>query len=93
MKINFALFLLLFISILVSCNVDKKVLFEPQVEQEVVIPTLNLDLDKPIDNLTAFVKVRGSLDSLEEVIYYANGAIYGVVDGPLAYKGSFTVYG
>jgi len=45
------------------------------------IPALNLDLDNPIDNLTAFVKVRGSLRDGEEVIYYANGKIYGFVEG------------
>lgn len=43
--------------------------------------SLNLDLDKAEDNLTAFIKMRGSLTDNEEVIYYANGKIYGVVDG------------
>lgn len=43
--------------------------------------SLSLDLDDPADNMLAFAKVRGSLDENEEVIYYANGAIYGVVDG------------
>ena len=43
--------------------------------------SLNLDLDKPEDNMTAFVKVRGSLNDGEEVIFYANGKIYGFVDG------------
>ena len=42
---------------------------------------LDLDLDDPADNLTAFVKARGSLNEGEEVIYYANGKIYGFVDG------------
>ena len=43
--------------------------------------SLNLDLDKPEDNMTAFIKVRGSLKENEEVIYYANGKIYGFVNG------------
>lgn len=43
--------------------------------------SLNLDLDDPADNMTAFVKVRGSLTDNEEVIYYANGKIYGFVEG------------
>jgi len=43
--------------------------------------SLNLDLDKPDDNMLAFVKVRGSLNPEEEVIFYANGAIYGFVQG------------
>ncbi|KAA1244933.1 DUF1838 domain-containing protein [Aquimarina sp. RZ0] len=43
--------------------------------------SLNLDLDRPEDNMTAFVKVRASLTDNEEVIYYANGKIYGFVDG------------
>lgn len=43
--------------------------------------SLNLDLNDPADNMTAFVKVRGSLNSGEEVIYYANGKIYGFVEG------------
>ncbi len=46
-----------------------------------VTSSLHLDLDKAEDNLTAFVKVRGSLTDNEEVIYYANGKIYGFVDG------------
>ena len=40
-----------------------------------------LNLNNPEDNLTAFAKVRGSMDSTEEVIFYANGAIYGFVGG------------
>lgn len=43
--------------------------------------SLNLDLDKAEDNMTAFIKVRGSLKDNEEVIFYANGKIYGFVDG------------
>jgi hypothetical protein len=41
--------------------------------------TLNLNI--PEDNLKAFAKVRGSMDPSEEVIFYANGAIYGFVGG------------
>jgi len=44
-------------------------------------PSLNLDLDKAEDNLTAFVKVRASLKENEEVIFYAKGKIYGFVNG------------
>ncbi len=43
--------------------------------------SLNLDLDKPADNMTAFIKVRGSLKDGEEIVFYANGKIYGFVDG------------
>ena len=43
--------------------------------------SLNLDLDKAEDNMLAFIKVRGSLDPEEEVIFYANGTIYGFVGG------------
>ena len=43
--------------------------------------SLNLDLDKAEDNMLAFIKVRGSLDPDEEVIFYANGTIYGFVAG------------
>jgi len=50
-------------------------------EKETVKPSLDLDLDKAEDNMLAFMKVRGSLDETEEVIYYANGKIYGFVEG------------
>ncbi len=43
--------------------------------------SLGLNLDDPADNLKAFAKVRGSLDTTEEVIFYANGSIYGFVEG------------
>jgi len=39
------------------------------------------DLSNAQDNLNAFVKVRASMNEDEEVIYYANGKIYGFVDG------------
>ncbi len=73
------IFLLLYISLILSCK-------QAQVINSTVTPTieptfLNLDLDKPEDNMLAFVKVRGSLDENEEVIYYANGKIYGFVGG------------
>lgn len=62
---------------LVACQgeSDKKVGMKPEKV------SLNLNLDDPADNMTAFVKVRGSLNSGEEVIYYANGKIYGFVEG------------
>jgi hypothetical protein len=34
------------------------------------------DLSNPIDNLDAFIKIRGSLNPKEEVVYYASGNIY-----------------
>ena len=52
-----------------------------QADETTEKASLNLDLNDPADNMTAFVKVRGSLNSGEEVIYYANGKIYGFVGG------------
>lgn len=37
-----------------------------------------LDLNKPADLLTAYVKVRGSLDAAEETVVYDEGYIYAV---------------
>ena len=51
------------------------------VANQVASTSLNLDLDDPVDNMKAFIKVRGSMNEEEEVIYYANGKIYGFVDG------------
>jgi hypothetical protein len=34
------------------------------------------DLSNPKDNLDAFIKIRGSFDPTEEVVYYATGNIY-----------------
>ena len=65
---------------LVTCACDTKKAIEKPA-QVIKTNTLNLDLDKPKDNLLAFAKVRGSLNKDEEVIYYANGTIYGIVDG------------
>ena len=42
---------------------------------------VQLNLDDPADNLLAFMKVRGSLDENEEVIFYASGRMYGQVEG------------
>lgn len=50
-------------------------------EMKAETASLNLDLDDPVDNMQAFIKVRGSLNSEDEVIYYANGKIYGFVEG------------
>jgi hypothetical protein len=41
-----------------------------------------LDLTKPADNLKAFVKVRGSLDPQQEVVFYWSGTIYSLVAEP-----------
>jgi len=54
---------------------------EPLKSKSESANSLQLDLDKPEDNLKAFIKVRGSLTDNEEVIYYANGKIYGFVGG------------
>ena len=44
-------------------------------------PSLGLDLDDPADNLTAFVKMRGSLDTTETVVYWWKGLIHSYVPG------------
>jgi hypothetical protein len=41
--------------------------------------TQKLDLTKPEDMLTAYVKVRGSLDAKEETVIYDEGFIYSVI--------------
>ncbi|MBL0356376.1 MAG: DUF1838 family protein [Chitinophagaceae bacterium] len=38
-----------------------------------------LDLKKPADLLTAFVKIRGSLDTTQETVVYNEGTIYAVI--------------
>lgn len=75
MKRNIIFYTFLIISVLTSFNA------KAQDTDNKVSQSLNLDLDDSADNLTAFVKSRGSLDPTEEVIFYANGSIYGVVDG------------
>ena len=40
-----------------------------------------LDLANPSDNMTAYIKMRGSLDSSEEVVYYWKGLIYSFIPG------------
>jgi len=40
-----------------------------------------LDLANPADNMTAYIKMRGSLDSSEEVVYYWKGLIYSFIPG------------
>lgn len=72
--------LILTITLLVSCSAQKTT--SPILSKTPTpIPSLDLDLNNPEDNMTAFIKVRGSLDPTEEVIYYANGKIYGFVEG------------
>jgi hypothetical protein len=47
-----------------------------------VVPSIfsqNLDLNKSEDLLTAYVKIRGSLDPKEETVVYDEGIIYSVV--------------
>jgi len=77
-KLSYLALLLL----LLSCDSTNKVVKSSgQLETSNVVSQTKFDLDYPKDNLAAFVKVRGSLDESEEVIFYANGAIYGIVDG------------
>ncbi len=78
MKTFSSIFLLLIISLTFSCKERAE---HNSTELAQTPKSLNLDLDKPVDNMTAFIKVRGSLKDGEEVIFYANGKIYGFVDG------------
>ncbi len=40
-----------------------------------------LNLANPTDNMTAYIKMRGSLDPNEEVVYYWKGLIYSFIPG------------
>lgn len=64
-----------------SCSKTTNSIISTPIENPIVKKSLNLNLDKAEDNLLAFIKVRGSLDPEEEVIYYAKGKIYGFVEG------------
>jgi len=64
-----------------SCNKQVNDAILETQNRPIVSKTLDLDLAKAEDNMLAFVKVRGSLDPEEEVIFYANGKIYGFVEG------------
>ncbi len=66
------------IFLFVSCKQEKTDDSKEPLEKST---SLNLNLDNPEDNLTAFIKVRGSLKDGEEVIFYANGTVYGFVEG------------
>jgi Protein of unknown function (DUF1838) len=44
-----------------------------------VMAQKKIDLEKPADNLTTFIKARGSLDPKEEVVFYASGNIYSFI--------------
>ncbi len=70
--------ILLSILLFVSCKQEKTDDSKESLEKST---SLNLNLDNPEDNLTAFIKVRGSLKDGEEVIFYANGTVYGFVEG------------
>jgi len=74
-------FLIAIAALIISSCSQKSITVPAPLEPISDVPSLNLDLDKAEDNLTAFLKVRGSLNDGEEVIYYANGKIYGFVDG------------
>lgn len=65
--------------LIISCGTSNETVQNENHASEAT--SLDLDLDDPKDNMTAFLKVRGSLDENEEVIYYANGKIYGFVGG------------
>ncbi len=69
---------LLFIITLAFISCEQKTTPEDKIEE---VTSLNLNLDDQADNMTAFVKIRGSLTDNEEVIFYANGKIYGFVNG------------
>jgi len=47
---------------------------------QVEAPSLDLNLFNPADNLTAFTKMRGSLNPDDEVVFYWKGSIYAVQD-------------
>jgi hypothetical protein len=65
-----ALFLTLF-----ACKSQDKIVQTP------TLPQLNLDLNKPEDNLTAFAKMRCSTKEGEETYFYATGTIYSFIPG------------
>lgn len=69
-------FIFLTCLIIISCDTQSNT-----TEEKKSIASLDLDLDKAEDNMQAFIKVRGSLNEEDEVIYYANGKIYGFVAG------------
>lgn len=58
----------------------------PDEKQEKAFEPLNLDLSKPEDNLTAFVKMRASLDENEETTYWWKGSIWSMVPGERSRK-------
>lgn len=79
MKFSFLSFVILLTLLNVSCsNTETKKADSSNSNNST---NAFFDLDDQSDNLEAFVKVRGSMDPEEEVIYYANGKIYGFVDG------------
>ena len=53
-----------------------------QEESEVVQESLDLDLNDAKDNVTAFVKSRGSLNEDDVVVFYFKGLIFNNVDIP-----------
>ena len=65
----------MFIFALIACmkQAEKPVLTQDTaVEKE----QLYLDLDTEEDNITAFIKTRGSLNPDDEIVYYWDGYIY-----------------
>jgi Protein of unknown function (DUF1838) len=71
---------LLLLAFLMACDSSKKVIAPPPSATSVPV-VRDLDLNKPEDNLAAFVKVRGSTNEQEEVFYYASGTIYSFIPG------------
>jgi hypothetical protein len=52
-----------------------------------------LDLNKPEDMLTAYIKIRGSLDTIVETVVYDEGIIYAVIpDQPIKPLFKFQMY-
>jgi hypothetical protein len=74
MRITFTFFILL--SLGFACQTA-----QPLVSKSTA-PALNLD--KPADNLAAFVKMRASLDTNEITLYYWTGTVYSYVPGERA---------
>ncbi|HMO38533.1 MAG TPA: DUF1838 family protein [Saprospiraceae bacterium] len=75
-RIRYSL-LLLALCVLTSCIVAQR----PGQVTLGAASSVALDLDKPEDNLTAFVKMRASLKAGEETVYYWKGIIYSYIPG------------
>ncbi len=81
MKYQIQILVILVVTLNFSCTAQRDTQNKTESISANQSDSMMLDLDDPADNLIAFAKVRGSLAKDEEVIYYANGKIYGVVNG------------